>query len=180
MHWTEFVLQLMDRLLWPLTVVGLAFFFRKPVIELLPTLKKLKYQELEIEFDRELQSASQTAHQLLDSDHHERLVSQLRATVIRDPHGAILEAWKAVEASAKVVINHYQGPVHWDNKAPYKHLEETLTHENLLDTETAELFSKVRQLRNKVSHAPDFEVRSAEAVQYIELCDQLIHHLNAL
>ncbi|MGH1370709.1 MAG: hypothetical protein ACRBBW_01650 [Cellvibrionaceae bacterium] len=180
MHWTDFTLQLMDRLLWPLTLFGFFIFFRKSIAELLPNLKRLKYQDLEVEFERELLSASQAAQQLLDHDHDDRLISKLRDAITHHPQEAILEAWKAVETAAKSVINNYQGQVNWDNKAPYKHLEEILTHENLLDKETAELFSKVRLLRNKVSHAPGFEVRSSEAVQYIELCDQLIHHLNEL
>lgn len=180
MHWTDFTLQVIDRLIWPVIAGGLVIAFYKPIRALLPNLRKLKYQDLEIEFDRELQHASQTANQLLERQHHDRLIHQLRESLMHNPHGAILEAWKAVEAAAKVVIDNYQGRVKWDKKAPYKHLEDILTHENLLDKNTAALFSEVRQLRNKVSHAPDFEVRSAEAVQYIELCDQLIRHLNEL
>lgn len=180
MHWTDFTLQILDRLLWPFIIIGLLIFYRKPVAQLLPNLKRLKYQDLEIEFDRELQNASQTAHQLLEKNQSDRLVDRLRAALINNPNAAVLEAWKAVETAAKLVISNYQGQVNWDEKMPYKHLEEILTHENLLDKETAELFTKVRLLRNKVSHAPDFDVRSAEAVQYIELCDQLIRYLNEL
>lgn len=55
-----------------------------------------------------------------------------------------------------------------------------LISEALINTKQGKLFSELRQLRNRVAHAVNYEVAKAEAIQYIELCFKLIEHLNSL
>ncbi len=178
MHWMNFTLELVELLIWPLLVLMILGYCRQPLLSLVPMLKRLRFRELEVEFDRQLRETKETADKLLTKD--STLKSRLLQTLIQDPNAAVLEAWKSVETSAKKIIATSQGDVEWDRDKPYKHLEDILTQEKLLDADTAQVFSDIRQLRNKVSHAPDFKLSAIEAVQYIELCDQLIHHLNHL
>ena len=178
MHWTEFILQLLDRLLWPLLILSLLIYWRSPIAALLPSLKKLKYQSLELEFDRELQTASQNAQTLFKRD--DSLQGRLLETLHQNPNQAVLDAWKEVETAASDLIQQSHGKLKRDNQQPYKQLEDILIHEQLVTEDVGKLFTEVRLLRNKVSHAPDFHLRPAEAVQYIELCDQLIQHLKHL
>lgn len=178
MHWMKFTLELVELLIWPVLVLLILGYFRKPLTSILPMLRRLRFREIEMEFDRQLQETKQATDKFLLKDN--TLRSRLLQTSIQDPNAAVLEAWKAIERIAKEIITNNQGDVDWDTDSPYKHLEDILTHENLVDKNTAQVFSDLRQLRNKVSHAPGFELSAIEAVQYIELCDQLIHHLNHL
>ena len=65
-----------------------------------------------------------------------------------------------------------------ENDRPYKFVGEALTREKIISEKHAKLFHELRQLRNKVSHAPNFEVNSVLAKQYIEVCFALIDELS--
>lgn len=178
MHWTEFTLKLLEQLLWPSVFVIALIALRKPLLQLLPSLAKVKYKELELEFDRELQQAAKAATELLL--HADASRTQLLQQAKISPSNAILEAWRLVEKHATEVIEGSGGNIPAGLDRPYKHMEDILIHERLIDTRTGKLFSDVRQLRNKVAHAKNFHTGQAEAVQYIDLCYQLIDHLKAL
>jgi len=49
-----FVSELVKALAWPATTVVLVLILRSPLVDLMRSLRKVKYKELEFEFDREL------------------------------------------------------------------------------------------------------------------------------
>jgi hypothetical protein len=51
-----FTTELIKALAWPSSVIILVFLLRKPIIELVPLMKKLKFKELEMEFSQEVKA----------------------------------------------------------------------------------------------------------------------------
>lgn len=51
-----FTSEIIKAVAWPTAVIALVFLLRKPIIELAPLMKKLKYKELELEFSQEMQT----------------------------------------------------------------------------------------------------------------------------
>lgn len=49
-----FTAEAIKALAWPTAAIVVALMVRKPVIELLPFLRRLKYKEIELEFSKEL------------------------------------------------------------------------------------------------------------------------------
>ena len=47
------IVRIIDILAWPTTIIIVVALLRSPLSDLLPTLKKLKYKDLELEFERE-------------------------------------------------------------------------------------------------------------------------------
>ena len=49
-----FISEIIKALAWPLAVVTLVFLLRRPVIEVFPLLRRLKYKDIELEFAQEV------------------------------------------------------------------------------------------------------------------------------
>lgn len=121
-----FIAEVVKALAWPASVVALVFMMRKPVGELIPLLRKLKYKEIEMEFSREiaelkaeaLPAPQQPAHPAASST-GERLaaaglpgrLSTKREELIRmtdfSTRVAVMEAWLEVEAAAIEVASSF-------------------------------------------------------------------------
>ena len=61
MDWLTFVSGLIDSLAWPLVALILDLVFRKKLLELITTLKKLKAGPVEAEFEMETKQIRATA-----------------------------------------------------------------------------------------------------------------------
>jgi len=49
-----FISELIKAVAWPVTAIALVVLLRKPIVELIPLLRRLKYKELELEFAQEV------------------------------------------------------------------------------------------------------------------------------
>ena len=54
MDWLTFIAEMVKSLAWPAFLFFTVLVFRKPLVELLPGLRRLRIKEIEIEFNREL------------------------------------------------------------------------------------------------------------------------------
>lgn len=180
MSWMEFTLGLLDKLAWPLIVVFIILSLRKPIADLIPLAKRMKYKDFELEFGQELRAVTRTAageaFPELTQDKRARLI----ASADELPNATVLEAWSALADSARQLIQSRHQELVLDSSTPYKQLENILLSEALIDIKKGKLFSELRQLRNRVAHARGFEVGRAEALQYTELCFRLVDHLDGL
>ncbi|MBN3562236.1 hypothetical protein [Aliamphritea spongicola] len=179
MNHMQFIIELADKLAWPLVALVALVMLKRPLEDLLPLAKRLKYKDLEVEFGQVLQAVSRDAAGVfpeLEQDRRSRLI----ATVKHLPNAAVLEAWDEVDNAAETLIRQQVSEVDLAVDTRYKTMGTILARQALLDTKKVKLFHELRQLRNKVAHAENFTVGPAEAVQYIELCLKLVDHLNAV
>ncbi|WP_119393359.1 hypothetical protein [Salinibius halmophilus] len=176
MTWMQYTIELIDILVWPAVLVFSLVSLRAPLARLIPLAKRLKYKELEVEFGQGLAVVKQKAEGAFPELKQDRK-AQLIATAKHLPNAAVLGAWKEVNDAAELLIRQRQPNVDLNIDRRYKLLEDILASESMIDTKKVKLFSELRQLRNKVAHAVDYEVASTEAVEYIELCFTLIAHL---
>lgn len=49
-----FISELIKSLAWPVAIIILVILLRKPIVELIPLLRRLKYKDLELEFSQEV------------------------------------------------------------------------------------------------------------------------------
>lgn len=115
-----FAAEVIKAVAWPASLLVLAFFLRKPLKELMPLLRRLRYREVEIEFSREIavlkaKSLSEQPSGLpnggfaspglpkgLDS---KRL--ELLRMVPFSARVAVMEAWLEVEMAANEVASSF-------------------------------------------------------------------------
>ncbi len=179
MSWMQFIIELLDKLIWPAVMVFAVLNLKRPLSKLIPLAKKLKFKDLEVEFGQGLKAVTEQAQGVfpeLKTDKKTLLIASANSL----PNSAILEAWEQVDLAAEQLIKSHCDNITLDKNTRYKHIENILINEALINTKQGKLFSELRQLRNRVAHAVSYEVGKAEAIQYIELCFKLIEHLRSL
>jgi hypothetical protein len=181
-----FTAEAIKALAWPIAVVLVALMIRKPVIELLPFLRRLKYKEIELEFSKELAQLKSevTASDTATSQQLPPSVPSVSSNRLLDiaaisTSAAILEAWSELESASVAVASSLWAQPPSDAFKNYSRLGEYLLQCKVIDEKQLVVFNKLRALRNKAAHAVDLNLSEEEARIYIELATSLIAHIRS-
>lgn len=163
-------------------MVLLVVVLRGPLRDLLPLLRKLKYKEFEVLFDRRLEivkeeAASElpeTPGELPPRDHREDLYLQLVAV---SPRSAVIEAWRQVEHAALEAADRAGLDYPSNIFAAPRRLVDLLARSGFLDSGKVSLLNELRILRNQAVHAPDFAITTDAAVEYGLIARRLARYL---
>lgn len=180
-----FIAKLADSLAWPLVVVITLILLRRPLSELLPQVKKLRYKELEAEFGREVAQidekvSSELPEKVQAAPLPESAESKLLNLAGIAPNAAVLEAWKSIEESARSLIAQRGHQLDADSATPYFLIERVLSRGGILEPAKIKIFRDLRLLRNKVAHAEDFPLSSRQAAEYVRVAMTLCRYLDDL
>lgn len=193
-----FIAEVVKALAWPASVVAFLFMMRKPVGELIPLLRKLKYKEIEMEFSREiaelkaealpapqqpaLPAASSKDEHLAAARLPDRL-STKREELIRmtgfSTRVAVMEAWLEVEAAAIEVASSFWSVPPSDTFKNFPRMGEYLLQCKVIDHKQLETFKRLQQLRNKAAHAQELNLSEDDARSYVELALALAAQIRA-
>ncbi|MFC6333151.1 hypothetical protein ACFP56_11000 [Paenibacillus septentrionalis] len=184
----EFTSSIVKTLAWPIIVLVIVFLLKKPITQLLLSISKFKYNNLEMDFGKELnkieetlekQSIEQTTLNNTISTINKEKENEVLSLAEIHPSAAISVVWTMIE---KEIANTIKRLAISPDYPPYN---STLKNINLLkdnkyiDTITYELLNEFRHLRNKVTHAHSEgeQITYKEAVKYYELSIKLINQL---
>jgi|GEM_PF-5782237 len=67
MTWLGFIVALCQALAWPVTAAVIFLFLRKPIVALLPTVRELKYKNVQITFGEKVRELASEAVEMLPS-----------------------------------------------------------------------------------------------------------------
>ena len=163
MDWLQFAASVIDSLAWPAVGLIIVIILRKLLAGLLPLLRKLKYKELEVEFDREVRELREEAASALPPlptsvpppIPAESGLLQLAST---SPRAAVVEAWLLVEAAALRALEARGIQSETGRPLSGPQLTRALMHGEILDNAARAVFDRLRMLRNQAVHAQDFAV----------------------
>lgn len=179
-----FTSETIKSLAWPVTVLLLTLMLRKPIAELIPSLRKLKYNDIEMEFaeaiaelkaDAELAQPN-PAHPLASSAPES---SHLLRLVNFSTRAAILEAWVDVESAAAEVAASFWSQPPGDIFKNSPTLGEYLLKCKVIDENQLGTFNKLRELRDKSTQAAELNLSKTDARSYVELATALAAHIRA-
>lgn len=180
MSWMDFILDLAELCIWPITLVACLFLLRSPLSLLLPFTQSIKYKHLELQFSQELNLANEHAHAALPNFKQIDRKQELLNNSEHLPNHSILAAWSALDMNAKNLLLNSQNGIQIPEQQSYKFVGKALSEHALITDKQAKLFHELRQLRNKVAHAANYDVNTLLAKQYIEMCFALIEELKLL
>jgi len=178
----DIVIQLVDALAWPVTVLLLARLFRSELRGVLTRLSRLKYKGVEATFERELEAIEAEVEAIPgrralppSADVDDDRVLRLAAI---SPRASITEAWREVELAtmraAQAQRIDVAGPI-----AETRALR-TLVAQGRVSEDVLPIYDRLRRLRNQAAHAQDFEIDADEAQRYASLALELARTLNGL
>jgi hypothetical protein len=176
MDWLSFIAAMARALAWPLTVLGIFLVLRRPLTGLIPVVARLKYKDLELDFDRRLAEASAEAAALPGAQRGEALPAgdgALIGLAAVAPRAAILEAWLRLEAAALAAARRRGTAEPLSSLRAPARLIEALEELGIVDARQAAVFHELRSLRNSAAHALGFEPTPDAARDYVRLAARL-------
>ncbi len=172
-----FVASLVDSLVWPVTLLLALLILRKPLARLLPEMRRFRFRDLEADFGDAVDSIRAEASDALPTaavagagDETARRLDELAGVA---PNAAVMGAWDSVEEAAKDLIARSGRQPDYDIATPYALIERLLAEDQLVDRARIKVFSDLRRLRNKVVHAPNYQVSPERAAEYVMLASAL-------
>lgn len=193
MNGLEFTSSIVNALAWPIIVLIIIFTLKKPLSQLILGLSRFKYNNLEMDFGKELSKLEKTFERQNEPNEHvdepnnmvgdkKETESEILSIAEIHPSAAITVSWTMVEKEIVNAINRLA------ISPDYPHYNSVLKNINLLkenkyiDIATYELITEFRCLRNKVSHAHNDgeQITYLEAVKYYELANKITKRLREI
>ena len=156
--------KIIEILAWPVTTIIIVLLLRKPLVELVSVLKKLKIKDIELEFEREAKNILAEAERDLPEPDKESEKSQRSSSKIMfslapaEPVKEILGAWRELESLLRSKINEHD----FTKCNTVREMVKTLKEGGIISSETARTILELAAFRNKVAHS-EKEVISKEA-----------------
>jgi hypothetical protein len=177
--------QLVKALAWPVTVLVIIFKFRDVIKDLILSIHKIKYGELELTMKRELKEVrlSLETRQLQPLRAvpvvEDRELSELMAIAQISPRSAVTEAWTRLEAAGAAFVQRRLPPDFRRQSRP-PGLSRLLEQHELLPSEVINAIQKLRDIRNRTVHSPDFQPSVDDAEEYVLLTNVVIQDLERI
>lgn len=181
----ELIVRLIEPAAWPAAFLIIFFAFRKQLLTLLPSLRRVKAGPVEAEFEKEVQEiSSEQMWRLPGPDSSQRTASrrgQLLEVARINPRVAVIDAWLGIELSLKkAVLQRLGGSSPPPNISSPVSMIRELAQEGSLDATDVSLLHELRGLRTQATHLPDFTPAFEAAQSYIELAIRIQDKLDAL
>lgn len=166
----EEIPKILQAVTWPITVLIIVFILKNPIFKLLDQTKKLKYKDFEIEFDKDL------------NDLNARVKEKKKKTKIPEnfknkyfnenfdiipSRGKLIEAWLSLETSIMSSASSFD----LDSRDKKLNLHEALRILNkneILDRENLDIINELRQLRNRLVHFRESDIKEDEINKFID------------
>jgi uncharacterized protein YutE (UPF0331/DUF86 family) len=157
----QFLAAIVAAIAWPATAITLVVLLRRPVSQILTTLTKLKYKDLELDFGRELKQLEKQAKaiEVVPSQVRavggpkdpQELLSEAERLVEEFPEPAVAVAWSAVEDHLAQAAERLSGSTSHRRQPPSRVIRSLLEGE-AIDQQTVDLLKRMQNLRNAALH----------------------------
>ena len=192
MNWMEFVAALVGHFAWPISILVIFLVLRHRISRLIEQLARLKYKDLELDFEKVRQHAEvlrETPTPQLPTSApapEARLLLSLNEQIVetaeRAPAAAVILAWSSLESALAAATARLAASPETPSYRSAVHNIELLEREGQLSRNQVDLLHELRALRNKIAHDSDAVVKIAEsqALEYSSAARSLAEFLNGL
>lgn len=174
-----FISDITRSLAWPIVVVVIVWLLRHSISKLVLTLQKLKYQNLELDFAKQLESAEAKADAAhlppvrpnVNDQSGDRQDSYLKNLAKACPRAAIGESWRILENEINNTLEQ-KGIFLSSNRSmsPLRLAKE----KKIYPLEYSGLLNDLRAIRNQAVHGTNIDIDLASALEYINLVERFI------
>src|SRR5438876_2113628 len=171
------IVELVKALAWPVSVFAIIFLLRKAIQGLIDSIRegRVKYKDLEVTFKRDLQQARQSIETLPQKPvpalpaPAESKISDLMSLAEMSPRAAVVEAWTRLEAAAAEFAQKQSPSDLAKQRRSSAMFLEVLRRHDAIPTAVLTAFQKLRDIRNRTVHTPDFQPSVDDAEEYVLL-----------
>lgn len=176
----EFIVALVENLVWPLTVVLAIFVFRGPISNLLPFLQRLRYKDFVVEFSQKLDEVETQAAAITGEGAEFRVEDDLLDLAQAHPRGAVIDSWLAVEKAIRDVAATRDVEVDIPPGRSTIAVERELARSGVLNPMVVSFLRDLRETRNQVVHRLDVPLTPEMARRYAAAASRVVAALEEL
>ena len=183
----EILVEIIKTVIWPATVIVSVVVLRKGILELIPNLKRLKYKDLEVEFEKEAIKLRATIER--DIPHIEppeekppelatsepRVLYSIRKL---SPSESILHEWTKIEKEIISLMKRHNVNDQYSNSI--RSMTGKLREQKIIDSATEDALLELSAYRNKVAHAHEDLINDDMASAFNESAKRINLYLNSL
>ena len=170
-----FTAELVKALAWPVSILVMAFLFRKQLVFLLQAMKKGKIGPAEFEFELGVEALSANITDLPSAPADQSIIRY----AAMHPRAAVLEAWLRLEDQA-IDLAMSLGLTNATARRYAPASIRAVKESGLLKAGHMEVFERLHELRDRAAHDPDFSPAASAVVSYVRLAADLGRELEAL
>ena len=177
-----FIAELVKALAWPATVLIIFLALRRPLRDLIPLLRRLRYGGIELDFEQQVHELAAELRQELPAGFGvdatgEQFIDHMVELSQLSPRAVVLESWLRLERAAmEASRRHSLELTSRELKTPLL-LGEALENAGILNERTLAIYHRLRNLRNAAAHASDFSFDPDSALEYADLALRLADYL---
>lgn len=195
----EFISSLINSLAWPSVIIITVLILRKTISQVMLGVSKIKYNDLQVDFEKELAKIEYTINQSQDysiSDNrllktekveinntsNKNLEQQLKEIAEISPVAAIIMAWSSIENEIQSTILRLSiSPDYPFYNSALKNVQ-LLKENSYIDKFTEQTLTQMRILRNKVLHedTSNEPVTYSEALEYCKISMKIVQILKTI
>lgn len=159
--------HVLEVVIWPITIIVVVALMRAPLSQLVPTLKRLKYKDLELEFEREASKIlAEAERDLPEPESSPNEVAESRSDIsfslsAPEPTELVLRTWAELEAAIRDLVGQSAY-----KKTSVRSLVSTLAASGKVSEETIRIILDLAALRNRVSHTESETITAGMAAAY--------------
>lgn len=169
------IIELIDKLIWPLVLLLIVIIFRKPLAGLIPSITSIKYKNFEAHFEK-LKNDAEKGLPGKSRLPISAVIDRFNDLLIISPNTAVSVAWAEVILSAYKLIEKKFPELRAEllnTETPFKNIQNLLRKGNLVESKQLEILNELRLIRNKIAHARDFKLDQGKAREYVTIALKL-------
>jgi hypothetical protein len=183
----QLFLEIIKITIWPAVVLVSVLILRKGILELILNLKRLKYKELELEFEREaikLRAEIERDIPLIEPPKEEPSDITLQKPITKlsvaklAPQEFILNEWYKLEIGISSLLERHG--IEQNLLTSIRAKIEKLMHEKIIDNATGSALLELNAYRNKIAHAQEAFINYEMSNAYSESTERLLLYLESL
>lgn len=183
----SFISGMIESLAWPVSIIIIIMILKKPIDQLMLGIHRLKYQDLEIDFNKRLDEIDSKIETENNKEPKKELkqnnneLEQIETIAEISPNSAILLAWSIVEKELQSIVMRLEISSDYPRNSPMKNIN-TLREMKLIDNQTVDGLNELRRIRNNAAHAQlnMRTISSDEALRYYEIVLKITSILKGL
>ena len=184
----ESLVEIIKTIIWPITVLTSVVILRKGIVELIPNLKKLKYKDLELEFEKEaiklranIERDIPKIEPLEEKPKEEFVVSEpppMFSIRKLSPSAFILSEWEKIEKSILSLSERYD--INIGALKSIRYITSKLREDGVIDSAIEDALLELSAYRNKVAHTHSDIINEEISDTFFESSKRVINYLNSL
>lgn len=173
-----FISSLVDSLAWPASVALMVLILRKPLTELAPLLRKLKYKALELEFAEKLNEIKPDQCEIsAEMSSTDLRIERYKNLLEISPNAAVSEAWSDTERSIlECGLRHGISSL-LEKSQGITALGKLLLAKDVISENQFTALESLRTLRNHLVHS-GINISKKNAMEYVGKASLLILNID--